>query len=81
MAQLSKSPPQLQRAFFEKTCTYCGALFRVELSREDGSNSQRTYACPECGKHYEVLSALPPKVRLVTPRTDGKTGGYEETMF
>jgi hypothetical protein len=81
MAQLSKPQSGLQRAYFEKTCTYCGALFKVELSRQGGSNSERMYGCPECGKHYEVLSALPPKVRLIHPRSDGKTGGYQETMF
>jgi predicted RNA-binding Zn-ribbon protein involved in translation (DUF1610 family) len=81
MAESSKPDSGLQHAYFEKTCTYCGALFHVELSRRSGSNAERMFACPECGKHYEVLSALPPKVRLINARTDGKTGGYQETMF
>ena len=81
MARSSNSPPGLQRAYFDKTCTYCGALFQVELARQDGGNPERVYACPECGKHYEVISALPPKVRLITARSDGKNGGYQETMF
>jgi hypothetical protein len=81
MAQLSKSASGTQRAWFEKTCTYCGALFQVELARQGGGNPERVYACPECGKHYEVMSALPPKVRLITARSDGKSGGYQETMF
>jgi predicted RNA-binding Zn-ribbon protein involved in translation (DUF1610 family) len=81
MAESSKPVSGLQRAYFEKTCTYCGALFHVELARQSGSNSERMFACPECGKHYEVLSALPPKVRLINARNDGKSGGYQETMF
>ena len=81
MAESSNPSSGLQRAYFEKTCAYCGALFRVELSRRSGGNSERMYECPECGKHYEVLSALAPKVRLISPRSDGKTGGYQETMF
>jgi DNA-directed RNA polymerase subunit RPC12/RpoP len=81
MASVSKPSSQLRHAVFDKRCDYCGAKFQVELARQEGGNPQRVYACPECGKHYEAMSTLPLKVRLLSPRSDGKSGGYQETMF
>ena len=37
--------------------------------------------CPECGRGEEVHSLLPPLVRLLSPRTDGKSDRYQETIF
>jgi predicted RNA-binding Zn-ribbon protein involved in translation (DUF1610 family) len=72
---------ELQRGAFEKTCTYCGAHFQVEVARRSGENAAQGFACPECGKSYEVRAVLAPQVRLVTPRSDGKDDQYQETMF
>ena len=81
MTQSLPESPELLHAFFEKSCTYCGALFNVELTRQGGNNPVQPFACPECTKRYEVRSAKTPKVRLVSARTDGKTDDYQETMF
>jgi DNA-directed RNA polymerase subunit RPC12/RpoP len=67
---------------FERTCVYCGARFAVTVPREGSATAVlRDYHCPECGKGSEVRSLLPPLVRLVAPRTDGKSDAYQETIF
>ena len=66
---------------FEKSCGYCGARFRVLVMRASESNQPRSYACPACGKSYELRAAGEPQVRLVRGRTDGKDDRYQETMF
>jgi predicted RNA-binding Zn-ribbon protein involved in translation (DUF1610 family) len=65
---------------FEQSCAYCGARFRVLATRLPAEDAQ-TYACPECGKSYEVEAAAEPQVQLLRPRTDGKNDRYQETMF
>ncbi|TWO72617.1 hypothetical protein FN976_03535 [Caenimonas sedimenti] len=66
---------------FEKSCAYCGARFRVLASHLPRQDVPEAYACPECGKHYELESAVEPEVRLLKPRSDGKQDRYQETMF
>jgi hypothetical protein len=66
---------------FEKSCTYCGARFRVRASQLAGENELRSYECPGCGKQYEVQAAAAPQVRLLRGRSDGKDDRYQETMF
>ena len=66
---------------FEKSCAYCGARFRVLASHLPRQDVPEAYACPECGKHYEMESAAEPEVQLLRPRTDGKFDRYQETMF
>jgi DNA-directed RNA polymerase subunit RPC12/RpoP len=66
---------------FEKSCLYCGARFRVLASHLSRQDVPEAYACPECGKHYEIESAALPEVQLLKPRTDGKHDRYQETMF
>lgn len=73
--------PTLQKGGFEKACDYCGARFEVAVARLPGGNAARAFACPECGKAYEVRAASHPAVRLVSQRTDGKVDRYQETMF
>jgi hypothetical protein len=43
--------------------------------------STSDYACPECSKGYTARAALPPTVRLLARRSDGKADSYQETMF
>ena len=75
------SASAFEQGSFEKTCTYCGAHFQVDIVRRSGDNAPRSFACPECGRTYEVRAALAPQVRLVSPRGDGKDDRYQETMF
>ena len=73
--------PDLERASFTQSCSYCGAQLEVEVARKHGSNKAQDYACPECGKGYGVRATEPPRVKLVTRRNDGKNDKYQETMF
>lgn len=81
MNQPSPADTGLKRSDFEKACVYCGARLRVEVARKSRHDAMHDYACAECGKTYEMQAALPPVVFLVTPRNDGKTDRYQETMF
>jgi predicted RNA-binding Zn-ribbon protein involved in translation (DUF1610 family) len=67
-------------SIFEKACVYCGARFRV-LAPHDVLDHAESYACPECGKEYQVEAADEPQVQLLMPRRDGKHDRYQETMF
>lgn len=78
------SPPEARNDVrqFEVACAYCGARFAVTVPRDGGETAVlRDYHCPECGKASEVRSLLPPLVRLLVPRTDGKSDAYQETIF
>jgi len=77
----TSSATGFEQGSFEKTCTYCGAHFQVDIARRSGENTAQSFACPECGRTYEVRAAQAPQVRLVSPRSDGKNDGYQETMF
>ncbi|MGZ5785540.1 MAG: hypothetical protein ACXWJM_06435 [Ramlibacter sp.] len=77
----TSSATGLEQGSFEKACTYCGAHFQVDIARRSGANAAQPFACPECGKTYEVRAVLAPQVRLVSPRNDGKDDQYQETMF
>jgi DNA-directed RNA polymerase subunit RPC12/RpoP len=66
---------------FERSCAYCGARYAVTVPRASESAVLRDYHCPECGRGEEVHSLLPPLVRLLSPRTDGKSDSYQETIF
>jgi DNA-directed RNA polymerase subunit RPC12/RpoP len=66
---------------FERPCDYCGARFRVLATRSAEGGQPHEYACPACGKHYEIESVGSPRVRLLQARTDGKDDRYQETMF
>jgi hypothetical protein len=66
---------------FEQACRYCGARFRVLAAQPADETHVEAYACPECGKTYEVEAAAEPEVQLLKPRSDGKDDRYQETMF
>ena len=68
-------------SIFEKTCGYCGAHFRVLVSRVPDHVGLEEYACPECGRRYQADAAAEPEVQLLRPRADGKDDRYQETMF
>ena len=67
-------------SIFEETCAYCGAHFRVLAAQGTGGGATR-YACPDCGKTYELQAADEPEVHLLHGRTDGREDAYQETMF
>jgi DNA-directed RNA polymerase subunit RPC12/RpoP len=68
-------------SIFEKSCGYCGARFRVLAAQQADANRPEEYACPECGKEYALQAVDEPEVRLLRPRSDGKSDRYQETMF
>lgn len=68
-------------SIFEKSCTYCGARFRVLAQRAAPAGQAGDYACPECGKQYPLEASEEPEVQLLAPRRDGKQDRYQETMF
>jgi predicted RNA-binding Zn-ribbon protein involved in translation (DUF1610 family) len=81
MTQSLTHEPGFERSSFIQSCAYCGARMEVLVSRLPGSDEQEDYACPECGKGYSTSAALPPLVSLRARRKDGKSDGYQETMF
>jgi len=81
MSSSLEQEPAFKRSSFVQACAYCGARFEVLVSRLPGGDEHEGYACPECGKTYSTHAALEPLVSLLTPRSDGKTDGYQETMF
>ena len=66
---------------FEQSCGYCGARFRVVANLASGATRAQWYACPGCGKQYELAARAAPQIRLLRARTDGKDDRYQETMF
>jgi len=81
MSQSLTHEPDFERSTFIQSCAYCGARFEVLVSRLAGSDEPEDYDCPECGKRYTTQAALPPLVNLRSRRRDGKSDGYQETMF
>jgi uncharacterized Zn-finger protein len=71
---------QGQRHVFEQSCAYCGARFRVHASHLARAHRE-SYACPECGKRYELDADAEPEVLLLGGRRDGKDDQYQETLF
>lgn len=65
----------------EKICDYCGARLEVTSAEVGGEARAQRYACPQCGKGDEVMTAGNPHVRVLAPRTDGRTGHYQQTIF
>ena len=81
MSSSLQQEPAFRRSTFIQSCAYCGARFEVLVSRINGGDEHEDYACPECGKTYSTHAALEPLTSLLTPRNDGKTDNYQETMF
>jgi hypothetical protein len=65
----------------EKACDYCGAGLEVSAAEFAGEPQPHTYVCPQSGKNHELVCTGPPHVRVLHPRTDGRTNRYEQTMF
>jgi transposase-like protein len=72
---------QPQLLCVEKTCEYCGARLEVTSAEVGGEPRVQRYACLQCGKIDEVLTTGNPHVRVLAPRTDGRSNGYQQTFF
>lgn len=60
----------------QKTCSFCGCVFRVIVSLQDGHNESEEYYCPDYHKEYKTRACNTPMVTKISGRTDGK-----ETMY
>jgi uncharacterized Zn finger protein len=65
----------------ERTCDYCGARLEVSAAEVAGEGRPHPYRCLQCGKVDEITTTGHPRVRVLAPRTDGRTAQYQETMF
>jgi hypothetical protein len=65
----------------EIPCDFCGARLEITAAEFASEPQPHSYVCPQCGKHHEIVTTGPPHVRVLAPRTDGRTGGYSQTMF
>ncbi|HUR89644.1 MAG TPA: hypothetical protein VMZ74_11200 [Ramlibacter sp.] len=72
---------QTELLLMEKVCDYCGAKLEISSVARHGDPHPYHYACGQCGKGYEISSFAPPHVRVLAPRTDGKSDSYQQTMF
>lgn len=57
----------------EEKCNYCGCVYRVVVSLQDGHNETEEYYCPDCHKEYKTRACNSPLVSKISGRTDGKT--------
>ena len=80
---MKQAAPDIQGnlSSFERSCDYCGARFRVMATHAGFDPHRVSYACPECGKTYEMEAESRPQVQLLRPRKDGKKDQYQETLF
>jgi hypothetical protein len=64
-----------EKGRYKETCGPCGAVFEVVvLGAYMGKPTQEDredYACPECGAGYHCRGSAPPRVTLISGRTDG----------
>jgi hypothetical protein len=74
---------QPQLLCVERACEYCGARLEITAAEVGGDALPRAhrYECPQCGKYDEVKTTGHPHVRVLAPRTDGRTTPYAQTMF
>jgi hypothetical protein len=67
---------------FQHLCGFCGCIFRVEItwrtsySSTNPSQNTQAYSCPECRRDSRVKTSTPPKLTLLSKRTDGRTEPY-----
>ncbi|MEN8941107.1 hypothetical protein [Acinetobacter baumannii] len=56
----------------EETCSYCGAIYIVDIPGLLGHEEREEYFCPECSHVNFARASNSPRVSLVKARTDGK---------
>ena len=72
---------QPQLLCVETACDYCGATLEITAAEVGGDKRLHPYGCPQCAKTHSIECAGHPHVRVLRPRTDGKTNSYQETLF
>ena len=72
---------QPQLLCVESTCDYCGATLEITAAEIGGEARMQPYVCPQCIKTHAITCTGHPHVRVLKPRTDGKTSTYQQTMF
>ena len=66
----------------ETSCAYCGAKLEISaVVLPGGEPGPHAYMCPQCGRPDEIMAIGNLHIRVLSPRTDGKTDRYQETMF
>ena len=63
-------------------CDYCNAKIEVRYVIQTGHNEKEEYNCPECNKLFHSKASLPIQqhdVKLLSPRTDGKTDKFKNS--
>ena len=58
---------------FKQTCGFCGCVFRVEIESPVSWKDKHPYCCPECRHLCVVKTTTPPRVTLLSKRTDNRT--------
>jgi len=64
---------------FKQTCGFCGSVFRVEIERPASWKDTHPYCCPECGRTCVAKTSTPPRVTLLSKRTDNRTSLHPQT--
>ena len=72
---------QPQLLCLELACDYCGSTLEITAAEVAGEARMHPYVCPQCSKTHGIMCAGHPHVRVLKPRTDGKTNSYQQTMF
>lgn len=64
-----------EKGRYKQTCGPCGATFEVVvlggLMARSSQENLEPYACPQCGQIYHCRGTAPPRVKLLSVRTDG----------
>ncbi|MFO1419039.1 MAG: hypothetical protein U1E83_10260 [Methylotetracoccus sp.] len=55
---------------FTQTCGLCGSVFQVEIERPASWKDTHSYSCPECGRTSFAKTSTPPRITLLSKRTD-----------
>lgn len=63
----------------QETCNFCGCVFRVVVSLQDGHNESEEYYCPDCHKEYRTWACNTPRVSKISDRKDGRTVKYQNS--
>jgi len=73
--QASPTAVSYEKGRYRETCGPCGAVFEVIVIGGPMAKSSQEqieeYGCPECGRIYRCRGSEPPRVTLLSKRTDG----------
>lgn len=73
--QASPTAISYEKGRYKETCGPCGAVFEVIViggpMAKSSQEQVEEYGCPECGQVYRCRGSEPPRVSLISKRTDG----------